>query len=292
MSLRLGTRGSALALAQAQSVAAGLGSEVELVTITTSGDRGEAVGDKERWTRELDAALLDGRIDLAVHSAKDVPGELAAGIVISAAPPRGDPRDALCGSSSIEALPAGARLGTSSLRRAAQIRALREDLEIIELRGNVDTRLKRLAEDGFDAIVLALAGLQRLGRVDAADAALDPATFVPAPGQGVLAIMARAGEEHLAAGLGDPDATACLAAERAVVRALGASCRTPVGAYARRGSDGLELTCFAGLPDGSHWIRDELAGDIADPPALGLAIAGRMLAAGAAELIAAADAAA
>ena len=144
--MRIGTRGSALALAQAHQVAALMGGSHALVEVTTSGDRGASdAGDKERWVRELDAALLAGEVDCAVHSAKDVPARIPEGIVIAAVPERADPRDALCGASALAALPAGARVGTSSLRRAAQLRALRPDLEVVELRGNVDTRLRRLA---------------------------------------------------------------------------------------------------------------------------------------------------
>ena len=183
--MRIGTRGSALALAQAGTVARALGAE--LVTITTTGDRDRGALDKERWVRELDAALLAGEVDLAVHSAKDVPAVLAAGIEIVAVPERADPLDALCGAPSLAALAPGARVGTSSLRRAAQLRALREDLEIAELRGNVDTRLARLAAGDYDAIVLARAGLDRLGRGAEASGALTE--LLPCAGQGALAIV-------------------------------------------------------------------------------------------------------
>ena len=164
--MRLGTRGSALALAQAGAVARALGG-AELVPIATTGDRDRGAPpaqDKGRWVKELDEALLRGDVDLAVHSAKDVPAELRDGLELVAAPPRADPRDALCGRASLDELPAGARVGTSSVRRAAQLHALRDDLDVADLRGNVDTRLRRLAEGDYDAIVLALAGLQRLGR--------------------------------------------------------------------------------------------------------------------------------
>jgi hydroxymethylbilane synthase len=190
--MRLGTRGSALALVQAEWVAAQLrssGTACELVEITTAGDRGELVADKSRWVSALERALLEDRIDLAVHSAKDVPAELAEGLELFAITPREDPRDALCGAPSLDALPAGARIGTSSLRRAAQLRALRDDLEVVELHGNVDTRLRKLAAGAADAVVLALAGLRRLGREADADAVLDQ--LVPAAGQGALALEAR-----------------------------------------------------------------------------------------------------
>ncbi|MFM9164607.1 MAG: hydroxymethylbilane synthase [Solirubrobacterales bacterium] len=281
--MKLGTRGSALALAQAETVAAGL-EGAELVTITTSGDRDrQARGDKERWTRELDAALLDGRIDAAVHSAKDLPGRLAPGIAIAATPPRAEPFDALCGAGSLEELPQGARVGTGSLRRAAQLKALRDDLEPVELHGNVDTRLERLAGEDYDAIVVACAGLERLGRGDEIGARLPG--MVPAAGQGTLAITVRAGEEERVAALDDPATHAALDAERAVVIALEADCHTPIGVHAGE-QDGLfAVEAFVGRPDGSAWLRDRLAETGADPGELGTRVAGRMVQAGALEVL-------
>jgi hydroxymethylbilane synthase len=269
--VKLGTRGSALALAQAETVAAGL-EGAELVTITTSGDRDrQARGDKERWTRELDAALLDGRIDAAVHSAKDLPGRLAPGIAIAATPPRAEPFDALCGAGSLEELPQGARVGTGSLRRAAQLKALRDDLEPAPLHGNVDTRLERLAGEDYDAIVVACAGLERLGRGDEIGARLPG--MVPAAGQGTLAITVRAGEEERVAALDDPATHAALDAERAVVVALEADCHTPIGVHAGE-QDGLfAVEAFVGRPDGSAWLRDRLAETGADPGELGARVA-------------------
>ena len=282
--MRLGTRGSALALAQAREVAAALGG-AEVVTITTSGDRDRARGDKERWVREIDAALLRGDVDLAVHSAKDVPAKLADGIVIAAVPSRADPRDALCGAAGLADLADGARVGTSSLRRAAQLRALRGDLEILELRGNVDTRLGRLAAGDYDAIVLALAGLERLGRGAEATGTLDE--MVPAAGQGALAVTVRTGDAEARAAvepLSDPAAARTLAAERALVSALDADCHTPMGAHAIAGDgDGLVLRAFVGAPDGGMWVRDELRGS--DPEALGAEVAQRLRAAGADEVL-------
>ncbi|MEA2248982.1 MAG: hydroxymethylbilane synthase [Solirubrobacteraceae bacterium] len=282
--MRLGTRGSALALAQARDVAAALGG-AELVTITTSGDRNRGAGDKERWVREIDAALLRGDIDIAVHSAKDVPADLAQGIVIAAVPPRADPRDALCGAPSLDALAGGARVGTSSLRRTAQLRALRDDLDIVELRGNIDTRLARLKAGGYDAIVLARAGLERLGRGAEATSTLD--AMVPAGGQGALAVTVREDDAAAAAvaeRISDPATMACLVAERALVRALDADCQTPVGAHAvMEAGGGLRLRGFAGRADGSMWVRDELSGS--DPEALGAAVAARLRAAGADEVL-------
>jgi hydroxymethylbilane synthase len=285
--IRVGTRGSSLALAQARWVADRMGDDVELVTVTVAGDRGAAVGDKSRWVSELERALLERRIDIAVHSAKDVPSELPPGLELVAIPERADPRDAICGAASLRSLAPGARVGTSSLRRAAQILAAREDLEVVPVRGNVDTRLRKLAEGECDALVLALAGLQRLGRGDAATGTLDE--LVPAAGQGALALEARAGEAGAVAALRDPLASACVGAERELVRALGANCNTPVGAHARAlDGGGLELTAWVGLPDGSAWLSDRVSGDGRDVE-LGLAVADRLMAAGARELLRGAD---
>jgi hydroxymethylbilane synthase len=279
--VRIGTRASALALAQARQVAALLGGEHDLVKVVTGGDRGEAPSDKERWVRELDAALLEGAVDCAVHSAKDVPAQLPRGIVIAAVPRRADPRDALCGAASLAALARGARVGTSSLRRTAQLRALRTDLAVVELRGNVDTRLRALTGGDHDAIVLAMAGLQRLGRSDAGSP-LDE--LVPAAGQGCLAVATRAGEEERVGAIGHAPSATALAAERALVRALQADCHTPVGAHAQvRTPSELTLRAFVGAPDGSAWVRDELDGE--DPERLGADVAARLLSAGAREVL-------
>jgi hydroxymethylbilane synthase len=283
--IKLGTRGSALALAQARWVADRLEDEVELITITTSGDRGSRE-DKSRFVKEIEQALLATEIDLGVHSAKDVPGELPAGLAIVGVPERADPYDALCGAASLDALGAGAVVGTASVRRRAQLLALREDLQVRDLRGNVDTRLRRLAAGHFDAIVLARAGLERLGRSSEGEPLPQ---LVPAPGQGCLALEARDDDEHTAAAaarLTDRGALTALTAERALVTALDATCHTPIGAHAgERDDGGLVLSAFVGLPDGSHWIRDELDGPAADPAALGHAVAERLEAAGARELL-------
>jgi hydroxymethylbilane synthase len=271
--IRLGTRGSALALAQARWVAARVRDEAELVEITTAGDLARDVGDKSRWTGALERALLAGDIDVAVHSAKDVPIELAEGTVVVAVPEREDARDVLAGADSLDALPHGARVGTSALRRRAQVLALRPDLEIVEIRGNVDTRLRKLAAGEVDALVLAAAGLARLGREDVA---ATPLPFTPAPGQGCLLLQARAGAALDE--LDDAAARDALLAERAVAAALGASCHTALGVHAT----GASVRAWAGLPDGSEWLADE-AGDPA-------ALAERMLAAGAAGLLARAEA--
>jgi hydroxymethylbilane synthase len=227
--VRIATRGSALALAQASHVAALLGGDAELVPLVTTGDRHRDVDDKREWVIELEEALLRGDADLAVHSAKDVPAELAEGLALVGAPERADPRDALCGAARLEDV---RTVGTSSLRRAAQLRARWPHVDVVELRGNVDTRLRKLAAGEADAIVLAAAGLERLGRSDAVDAVLD---LVPAAGQGTLVLEARAGDERVreaAAALTHEPTWRALLAERALVRELGADCRTPVGAHA------------------------------------------------------------
>ena len=278
--MRIGTRGSTLAMTQALWVAARLGGDYQLTPITTTGDRGAAIGDKSRWVSELEQALLDDRIDIAVHSAKDVPAELADGLELVAIPAREDPRDAICGAASLQELRHQARVGTSSLRRAAQIKAVRPDLEVVEVRGNVDTRLRKLAEGQVDALVLALAGLTRLRRADAADGVLDE--LIPAAGQGALAIEARAGELDLSE-LIDEAATVCVTAERALTRALDASCNTAVGAHATLAADGqVELIGWVGRADGSAWLSDRLTGP---GPEVGAIVAGRMLSAGAGELL-------
>jgi hydroxymethylbilane synthase len=280
--LRIGTRGSALALAQARAVAHALPEPAELVPVTTAGDVDRGHGDKSRWVGALETALLAGEIDLAVHSAKDVPGELAEGTVLVAAPRRADPFDVLVGEPTLDHVREGARVGTSALRRRAQLLAVRPDLVIRELRGNVDTRLAKRASGEVDVLVLAAAGLERLGRRREAGGTLHGDVFVPAPGQGVIAVQARAGSAagDLAAAVGHAATMARLSGERAVVRELSASCHTPVGVHA----DSVAIRAFAGLPDGSQWLLDEVpAGD--DLEAAGSALARRMLAAGAADLL-------
>ncbi len=305
--MRIGTRGSALALAQTRFVAqllaetgmlaegeclpASVGAEV--VTITTSGTRGASHSDKSRWVLELERALSAREIDLAVHSAKDVPGELADGLTLLGTPPRAAAEDVLCGGSGPEQLAPGTRVGTSSLRRAAQLRAVREDLEVVPVRGNVDTRLRKLREGDLDAIVLARAGLVRLGREAEIGAVLDPARFVPSPGQGTLALEGRVDDERTreaVQAITDATAFACLRAERAVAHALGASCNTPLGAHAvDYGCGCLHLRAWVGLPDGSAWVSDELLGGFYDPDALGRRVAERLQSAGADDLLSQAE---
>jgi hydroxymethylbilane synthase len=271
--LRVGTRGSALALIQARWVAARLPG-AEIVEITTSGDQARGIGDKSRWVDTIEAALVAGEIDLAVHSAKDVPGELAEGCELAATPPRAAAHDLLLGNWGD-----GARVGTSSLRRKAQLLSVRPDLDVVELRGNVDTRLRKLDAGEVDAVVLAAAGLERLG-VERAGEALG---FVPAPGQGTLALEIRVGDEAVRGAMEsvhDPTTFAALRAERAAVRVLEASCHTPVGIHAHEGT----IRGFVGLPDGSAWVADEVSGEDGEE------LARRMLAAGAGDLLAQAEA--
>jgi hydroxymethylbilane synthase len=289
--LRLGTRGSALALAQAKIVAKALGG-AEIVPIKTSGDRvpGAAGGDKARFVREIERALLDGEVDLGVHSAKDLPSDLPPGLEIAGVPAREDPRDAYVGSvSSLGEVPEGSRIGTSSVRRRAQILARRPDLEVVEIRGNVDTRLDKLEHGDFDGLVLAAAGLHRLGRAEEISFPIDFDELIPAPGQGALAIEARHSEDRAAAAaesITERGALATLTAERALVAALDASCNTPLGANAALGSGGrMRIVAFCGLPDGSEWLRDELDEDSAEPEGLGKALAERMKGAGAADIL-------
>jgi hydroxymethylbilane synthase len=256
--------------------------DAELVEITTTGDRVRAAGDKSRFVKEIEEALLAGDVDLAVHSAKDVPGVMPDGLEIAAVPVRADPRDVLCGAESLSALATGARVGTASIRRRSQLLAARADLEVAELRGNVDTRLRKLEEGGYDAIVLAAAGLARLGRTGGA-----PLDVVPAPGQGCLALQVRSDDattRQRVADVSDPAAFACLAAERDCVIALDATCDTPIGVLAECDDPGrIFIRAYAGAPDGSVWIRDQVEGG----PDVGRVLAERMLSAGAAEILAA-----
>lgn len=223
-------------------------------------------------------------MDVAVHSAKDVPGELPAGLEIASVPVRASALDVICGAESILALAQGARVGTASVRRRSQLLALRPDLDVAELRGNVDTRLRKLAEGGYDAIVLAAAGLERLHRAGEGNP-IPPEQMLPAPGQGCLAVEIRTDDDatrKAVVAISDPAASACLAAERDCVAALGATCDTPVGAYAEPLDGGrVRLRAWAGAPDGSAWVQDELEGG----KGVGRDVATRLLGAGAAEIL-------
>ena len=289
MALRLATRGSKLALAQANAVAELLGG-AEVVEASSDGK----AGDKSRFVRAVELELIEGRADVGVHSAKDLPAELPHGLEIGAVPQRENPADAWVGEADgLDAVPEGARVGTSSLRRRAQLLGARPDLEVVELHGNVDTRLRRFAEGKLDAIVLAAAGLRRLGRGGEIAFLLDTATMTPAAGQGALALEVHGGDEETAsavAAIADPGASAELAAERAVVAALDASCNTPVGIHARHDADRIAIDGFAGLPDGSESIRESCEGSAGEPEALGRELAEKMKAAGAAELLVKAEA--
>ena len=301
--LRIGTRGSALALAQAEAVSKALTNskavgEVEIVPIRTSGDETSdgsppPGGDKARFVREIERALLDGEVDLGVHSAKDLPADLPDGLEIAGVPAREDARDAYVGEvASLREVPEGARIGTSSVRRRSQLLAVRPDLRIEEMRGNVDTRLAKLADGDLDGIVLAAAGLRRLGRADEIAFELDAEEMIPAPGQGALALEARTDQtsvESLAQTITDRDGLARLEAERAVVAKLDASCHTPVGVHAVIDDGRMSLRGYCGLPDGSEWIRDEVEADASDPESLGHELAERMRSAGAAEILKRAD---
>jgi hydroxymethylbilane synthase len=284
VALRLATRGSALALTQAGLVAEMLGG-AELVEASSDGEP----GDKSRFVRGVERALLAGEAEVGVHSAKDLPGEMPEGLEIAAVPSREDPADVWIGvGSSLDDVPEGARVGTASLRRRAQLLAARPDLRIEELHGNVGTRLRKLAGGQLDAIVLAAAGLRRLGRAEEIGFAIPVERMVPAAGQGALALQVRAGDAatiEAVARSGDADALRELTAERAAVALLEATCATPIGVHARVEGERLAIEAFVGLSDGGEWLRDRLEGEAADPAAAGVLLAERLLAAGAREIL-------
>ncbi len=289
MALRLATRGSKLALAQAGAVAELLGG-AELVEATSDGEP----GDKSRFVRGVERELLEGRAEIGVHSAKDLPAQLPGGLLIAGVPPREEPADAwIGGGDSLDDVAQGARVGTSSLRRRSQLLAARPDLELVELHGNVDTRLRKLAEGELDAIVLAAAGLRRLGREREITFLLDFELMTPAAGQGALALQTRADDSEAreaAAELSDGAALAELTAERAVVAALDASCNTPIGIHARLSGDRLRIDGYAGLADGGEWVRERIEGEALDPAAQGEALARGLLGSGAGEILERAEA--
>jgi hydroxymethylbilane synthase len=304
--LRLGTRASQLALTQSQHVAdaltAATGVPVELVHVSTYGDRSsEAItqlGGTGVFVTALREALYAGTVDLAVHSFKDLPTAPTVGLTVAAVPAREDPRDVLVarGGRTLGELPAGARIGTGAPRRTAQLRALGLGLEIVPIRGNVDTRMARaLGPDAdLDAVVLARAGLSRLGRLSAVTEVLDPIQVLPAPAQGALAVECRTDDtrvRELLAGLDDPAVRACVAAERAVLTALEAGCSAPVAAYAElaEAEDGtaeLYLRASVTAIDGSDGVRGSTSGPVAKAPELGRALAAELLDRGAASLMA------
>jgi hydroxymethylbilane synthase len=284
---RIGSRGSQLALWQANYIADLLrerGHEVEIEIIHTTGDKitdvplamvGAKGGlGKGIFTKEIEEALGAGRVDLAVHSLKDLPTELPAGFEIAAITQREDPRDAFCSRqySRIEDLPHGARVGTSSLRRQAQLKAIRGDLEVYPLRGNVDTRLRKLEHGEYDAVILASAGLKRLGKTEFIQQIIPAEIMCPAAGQGALGIEIRkndaATREHLEF-LNDANARAATTCERALLNRLGGGCQVPIGAFAEMRSGKLHLDAIVADPDGTRLLRESRHGDLSDPEKLG-----------------------
>lgn len=282
--MRIATRGSALALTQARWVADRLGG-AELVAASSDGEP----GDKSRFVRGVERALLSGEAEVGVHSAKDLPGEMPEGLEIASVPAREDPADVWIGvGGSLEEVPEGARVGTASLRRRAQLLAARPDLRVEELHGNVDTRLSKLADGDLDAIVLAAAGLRRLGREEEIGFAIPTDRMVPAAGQGALALQVRSEDEasaDAAASIGDLQAMRELTAERTVVALLEATCASPLGAHARVEGERIVIDAFVGLPDGSEWLRDRLEGSAEEPALAGAELVQRLLGAGAREIL-------
>ena len=282
--IRIATRSSKLALTQAGLVADMLGG-AELVEASSDGEP----GDKSRFVRGVERALLANEAELGVHSAKDLPGEMPEGLEIAAVPVREDPADVWIGAGdSLEDVPEGARVGTASLRRRAQLLATRPDLRVEDLHGNVDTRLRKLAEEELDAIVLAAAGLRRLGREDEIGFAIPVERMVPAAGQGALALQVRAEDvetSNAVMAINDLKAMRELTAERTVVALLEASCASPLGAHARCEGERIAIDAFVGLPDGSEWVRDRLEGDAEQPTLAGAELVQRLLGAGAREIL-------
>ena len=303
--VRLGTRGSALAQAQARWVAARLeaawpGLTVELRVIQTAGDRSQAsgaplsvIGGQGIFVKEIEYALRRGEVDVAVHSLKDLATRLEPGLTLAAVPEREDARDVLVSRHGVglAVLPAGPRIGTSSPRRAAQVRAARPDAVVVNLRGNLDTRLRKAATDAYDAIVLAAAGLHRLGRTGEITEYLPVGQFIPMVGQAALALEARADDEATLARLRPLDHApthAAVRAERAYLAALGGGCAAPVAAHATVDGDRLTLRAMIADADGRRVLRDEIGGPASEAEALGAALAGRLLATGGTEIVAAA----
>jgi hydroxymethylbilane synthase len=297
----IASRESALAMWQARLIQSRLamlhpGTATEILGLTTEGDRRldvslAKIGGKGLFVKELEDALASGRADIAVHSAKDVPMTLAPQFVLAAIGQREDPRDAFVSTryAGLDALPVGARVGTSSLRRECQLRARHPALAIEPLRGNVPTRLRKLDEGRYDAVILAAAGLNRLGLASRITRLLDPSESLPAPGQGALGIECLQGRPELIellTGLDHGPTARCVAAERAVSRALSGSCNVPLGAYAEARGSELHLRAFVGAPDGSRVVRGELDGPASDPEALGTALAERLKAQGAGDILA------
>ncbi len=298
--VRIATRGSPLAVAQSRQVGerieAALGVRAELVTVRTEGDRIQhvplaAVGGKGLFVKEVEEALLDGRADLAVHSAKDLPAGLAEGLSLAAVPRRADPRDALVGRAAgacLEHLPRGARVGTGSLRRRSQLLALRPDLDVRPLRGNVDTRLRKLEDEDLHAVVLACAGLERLGLADRIHERIAPDAVLPAVAQGTLALEARSGDAVAAdlAALDDAATRTCFEAERAFLTRLAGDCNVPLAAYAELDGEALRLRALVASEDGQRIARSELRGAAGDAARLGERAAEEVLEGGGREILA------
>src|SRR5215472_2202575 len=292
--LVIASRGSQLALWQAQWVERQLserGYECRIEIIKTTGDKITnlplaSVGTKGLFTKEIEEELIEGRADIAVHSLKDLPTELPAGLVLAGLPSREDARDAIVGRR-LSDLPQGAKLGTSSPRRAAQLRHLRPDLTIETLRGNVDTRLRRLAEGRFDAIVLAAAGLNRLGFSNRIAEVLSPDVMCPAVGQGALALESRESGpgKDVCATLDDPATRAAVTAERSVLAALGGGCQVPIGAHATVENGALHLLAIVASPDGAELVRAQSEGAVSEAAAIGWALGGELLDRGARRLL-------
>lgn len=294
--MRLGARGSALSLAQTEQVARALSGrvKVEVLTFRTTGDRlsqlGAAISGKGVFTKEIDEALLEERADVGVHSLKDLPSEIPPGLVLAAVPAREDPSDVLISHPSrlLSELPPGARIGTASPRRKAQLLALRPDLEVLDARGNVDTRIRRVWEGKWDAIVLARAGLARLGRLGDTSEVFGLDRMIPAIGQGALALVAREGDtatlEALAV-LDDPASHREAVAERTLLRHLEAGCRAPLAGLARNAGGAMTLTAGVFSPDGRRLLREQASGSPEDPESLGKRVAETLLSRGAAALI-------
>ncbi|SNS32736.1 hydroxymethylbilane synthase [Actinomadura meyerae] len=294
--LRLGTRKSLMATTQSQGVADALtrltGHAVELVGVTTQGDVSKAllaqIGGTGVFVNALRDKILSGEVDFAVHSLKDLPTSETPGIALAATPRRDDPRDALCGPSKLADLPRGARVGTGSPRRVAQLRALRPDLEIVPIRGNADTRLRKITDGELDAVVLAHAGLKRIGRLAEVGEVFDPDQMLPAPGQGSLALECRADRTDLLdllAAVDDAATRRAVTAERTVLAVLEAGCSAPVGTYAAEIEEELHLTATVAAYDGSRQIRLSASGHPDAAEQIGRDLAARLLAQGADQLM-------
>lgn len=298
--LTIGSRGSKLALWQSNHIKDKLealtGLPVEIKVIRTTGDKIldvplAKVGGKGLFTKEIEVELADGRVDLAVHSMKDVPTELPEGLIIAAMPPRVDPRDAIVSGEryDLDSLPQAARVGTSSLRRCAQLRALLPDVVIVDVRGNLDTRMRKAETGELDAVILAAAGITRMGWADRITHYIEADQMVSAVGQGAIGIEIRADDVFMAdvmTRIADPETMACVTAERVVMRTLEGGCQVPIGAYARIVGGHMHMDAVVGSVDGTTIVRYALEGDATEPEMLGAAMVDRLLDLGAGEVLA------